>query len=90
MAEKFKRDEARKFDWNVRGSSTEAVRKKTLYIYCGLMIAFFASMVVHMLGKGAGDGLLSSEEGLPEARYLLRCEVEVDVGGGWQGSRRKR
>ncbi len=64
MAVKFKRDEDRKFDWNVRGRSTEVVPKKTLYIYGGLVIAFFASMVVHMLGKGAGDGMLSSSEGV--------------------------
>lgn len=90
MAVKFKRDSEQKFDWNLRGRSPEAVRKKTLYIYLGLAIAFFASLVAHMVGQGVGDGMMSSlegsavivekivrNEGVPAPRYFLRCEVEV-------------
>ena len=90
MAVKFKRNADQKFDWNIRGRSAESIRKKTLYIYAGLMIAFFASFVIHMIGKGSGNEWMSSREGIArvtekviqregrlEPEYLLRCAVVV-------------
>lgn len=46
MAVKFKRSEDQKFDWNVRGRSIEAVRKRNMYIFAGVGVAFVASFVV--------------------------------------------
>lgn len=93
MAVKFKRDPNQKFDWNIRGRSIESVRKRTLYIYAGLAVAFIASLAVHLIGQGVGSQWTPSVEGtatirekfiqsadVPQPRYFVRCEVEVPQG----------
>lgn len=90
MAVKYKRNPNAKFDWNVAGRSTEAIRKKTLYIYFGLGIAFVASMGYHMMAQGISADWygpfeieatitekLTQFEGDPAARYFIRCEIDT-------------
>jgi hypothetical protein len=92
MAVKYKRDEDQKFDWNVRGRSPEAVRKKTLYIYAGLSVALMASLVMHLIGgraeirlKPSAEGIavviekIVISEGVATPQHFLRCEVKVPL-----------
>ncbi|MFP6584071.1 MAG: hypothetical protein VCD00_16145 [Candidatus Hydrogenedentota bacterium] len=90
MAVKYKRNPNAKFDWNVAGRSTQAIRRKTLYIYLGLGIAFVASLAYHMMAQGiSADWFgpfeieatitekLTQFEGDPAARYFIRCEIDT-------------
>lgn len=90
MAVKYKRDPDSKFDWNVRGRSTEQIRRKTLLIYAGLSVALIAAVVFHYMGQGNFGNWhgpfntvavvtekVTQFEGEPHARFFLRCEVET-------------
>lgn len=90
MAVKYKRDPEAKFDWNVRGRTSQQIRKKTMYIYGGLGIAFIASLVFHFVGQGnfanwhgpfttvavVTDKIVQFE-GEPTERRFIQCEVET-------------
>lgn len=90
MAVKYKRDPERTFDWNVKGRNPQATRRKTLYIYGGLGVAFVAAFAYHVLGQGVATAWLGpfeteativeklvQFEGDPAARYLVRCAIDV-------------
>ncbi len=91
MAVKYKRDPDVKFNWNVRGRSMEATRKKTLMIYGGLGIMFFAIFALqHITGNlkewqesrtGTATVLRKIVRGTDtdSPAYSIECEVQVVV-----------
>jgi nitrogen fixation-related uncharacterized protein len=55
MAVKYKRDPDVKFDWNVRGRSAEMTRKRSLLIFVGVGLMFFAIGVLQFLTGSQGQ-----------------------------------